>query len=197
MTARIVVVGDVGVDVQVDLTGPLTQVHGGQDSRSRIITRPGGAGGNAAAWMARTNARVSLIARVGDDPAGVLAGRELRSAGVDCLFTLDADRPTCTVVVLVAPDGERTMFSDRGAGAALSPDDITLPDTDRGHLHLSGYLLYDAASRAAGLAALERARTVGWTTSVDPQSSRHLHECGAEQFLDWAGSGRSFAAQRR
>ena len=37
------------------------------------------------------------------------------------------------------------------------------------HLHLSGYVLGDPGSRAAGLAALAAARAAGASTSVDPQ----------------------------
>ena len=78
------------------------------------------------------------------------------------------------------------MLSDRGANAALCPDDVTLePVTGRGHLHLSGYVLLDSASRPAGLAALQRAMTMGWTTSVDPQAASHLAAAGAGNFLSW------------
>jgi sugar/nucleoside kinase (ribokinase family) len=71
------------------------------------------------------------------------------------------------VVVLLA-DGDRTMLSDRGAAARLAPAD--LPSLDGAdHLHLSGYVLIDPASRAAGRAALARARAAGLSTSVDPQ----------------------------
>jgi sugar/nucleoside kinase (ribokinase family) len=78
------------------------------------------------------------------------------------------------------------MLSDRGANAALSPDDVTLePVTGGGHLHLSGYMLLDNASRPAGLAALRRAMAMGWTTSVDPQAASHLAAAGAGNFLSW------------
>ena len=56
--------------------------------------------------------------------------------------------------------GDRTLLSDRGAAALLGPDD--LPDVAGfDHLHLSGYVLLDASSRAAGRAALAAARAAG------------------------------------
>ena len=84
---------------------------------------------------------------------------------------------------LVGP-GDRTLLSDRGAAALLGPDD--LPDVAGfDHLHLSGYVLLDASSRAAGRAALAAARAAGISTSVDPQVAPALAAPGrAAAFLD-------------
>jgi len=62
------------------------------------------------------------------------------------------------------------MLSDRGAAARLDPGDLpSLRGVD--HLHLSGYVLRDAGSRPAGVAALAAARAAGASTSVDPQAT--------------------------
>ena len=53
------------------------------------------------------------------------------------------------------------------------------------HLHLSGYVLLDEGSRAAGLAALSEARRRGWTSSVDPQAAALVAQVGAGVFLEW------------
>jgi sugar/nucleoside kinase (ribokinase family) len=161
---RVVVVGDVAVDVLVEPSSPAVP---GADAPARIRMRAGGAGANTAAWLAHLGADVTLVARVGDDPAGRAATDDLRSAGVRPALTIDPDLPTCTVVVLLA-DGDRTMLSDRGAAARLAPADLpALNGAD--HLHLSGYVLLDPASRATGKAALRAARAAGLSTSVDPQ----------------------------
>jgi sugar/nucleoside kinase (ribokinase family) len=181
---HVTVVGDVGLDVVGKLAGPVVFGH---DTRAQVTVAPGGAGGNTAAWLAKhDDLDVSLIARVGDDEAGRTALAELSAAGIDCRFAVDPVLKTCCVVVLVAPDGDRTMLADRGANAAFSVDDVTLPAIEgRGHLHLSGYVLLDDGSRPAGLAALELARSAGWTTSVDPQAAVHIAAAGAENFLSW------------
>lgn len=180
---HVTVVGDVGLDVVAKLAG---EVVFGQDTRAGVSVAPGGAGGNTAAWLARENVDVSLIARVGDDEAGRTAATELRAAGVGCYFAVDPVLPTCCVVVLVAPDGDRTMLADRGANAAFCEADVRLPTvTGRAHLHLSGYVLLDSGSRPAGLAALAQAKAAGWTTSVDPQAANHIPKVGAETFLEW------------
>jgi len=179
----VTVVGDVGLDVVGKLAGPVVFGH---DTRARVTVTPGGAGGNTAAWLARHDIDVSLIARIGDDEAGRTATSELTAAGIDCRFAVDPALPTCCVVVLVAPDGDRTMLADRGANAAFCVDDVELPPVaGRGHLHLSGYVLLDDGSRPAGLAALRLAQRAGWTTSVDPQAAVHIATAGAATFLSW------------
>lgn len=180
---HVCVVGDVGLDVVAKLTGPVVF---GQDTRAAVQVAPGGAGGNTAAWLAREDLEVSLIARVGDDEAGRSAAAELRAAGVDCRFAIDPVLATCCVVILVGDDGDRTMMADRGANKAFCVEDVVLPRvTGRGHLHLSGYVLLDEGSRAAGLAALAAAGRVGWSTSVDPQASQYITSVGADTFLSW------------
>ncbi|GAA3231301.1 sugar kinase [Pseudonocardia petroleophila] len=169
----IVVVGDLAVDV---LVTPVAPPVPGADVRARIRTVAGGAGANTAAWLAHLGAAVTLVARVGDDAAGRAAAADL--PGVDLALAVDPDEPTATVVVLL--DGDRTMLSDRGAAARLSPADLP-PLDGADHLHLSGYVLLDPSSRAAGLAALAAARAAGLSTSVDPQSAPAL----TPEFREW------------
>lgn len=183
MRPHVCVVGDVGLDVVAKLAGPVVF---GQDSRATVQLTPGGAGGNTAAWLAREDLDVSLIARVGDDEAGRTALAGLRAADVECLFAIDPVLPTCCVVILVGGDGDRTMMADRGANKSFCAADVQLPRlTGRGHLHLSGYVILDDDSRAGGLAALAAAKAAGWTTSVDPQASQHIASVGADTFLSW------------
>ena len=173
--------GDAGLDVVARHTGPIA--HGG-DVRAKVTIEPGGAGANTAVWLAACGASPVLVARVGADSAGRQVHAELTSAGVRCAFAVDPDLATCCVVVLVDENGQRSMLPDRGANARFSPADLDpglLAGPD-GHLHLSGYVLLDATSRPAGLAALQAARDAGWTTSVDPQAAALIHS--AEAFLE-------------
>ncbi|HEY1569842.1 MAG TPA: carbohydrate kinase family protein [Pseudonocardiaceae bacterium] len=163
----IVVVGDAGMDVLVRHTKPITP---GTDQPADVRTAIGGAGANTCAWLARLGATPTLVGRVGDDPAGRLVAGELTAAGVECVLAVDPEAGTCWVVVLVDGHGQRAMLSDRGAGRRLRPADLPPgPLADARHLHLSGYVLLDPASRPAGTAMLAAARDAGLTTSVDPQ----------------------------
>ncbi|WP_433280502.1 carbohydrate kinase family protein [Pseudonocardia xinjiangensis] len=173
---RVVVVGDVAVDVLVAPAGAAVR---GADVPARIRTAAGGAGANTAAWLAYLGAEVTLVARVGDDAAGRAAVADLATAGVLPALAVDSDEPTCTVVVLLDGD-ERTMLSDRGAAGRLVPGDLPALD-GADHLHLSGYVLLGPSSRAAGLAALAAAREAGLSTSVDPQAAPAL----TAEFRHW------------
>jgi sugar/nucleoside kinase (ribokinase family) len=178
--SRIAVLGDVMVDVVVRLSEPLAR---GSDAPAQIRFHGGGSAANTAAWLAAAGAEPVLVGVVGDDERGREARAGLVAAGVDARLVVDPDLPTGTCLVLVGPDGERTMAPDAGANDALSEGDVF--DELRGeggHLHVSGYSLLRAGSRGAAIAAVERASSAGMTVSVDPSSSALL----SAEFLDWA-----------
>lgn len=77
------------------------------------------------------------------------------------------------------------MITDRGAGEALSPED--LPETlfTAGHLHLSGYTLSGGSRRETAKKALRLARGAGLTVSVDPSSVPLLGSMSPDRFLEW------------
>jgi sugar/nucleoside kinase (ribokinase family) len=184
---RVVVVGDVMVDVVAQMAGPPAV---GSDTPAQVRSRPGGSAANVAAWLAVTGVPVTLVARVGDDDAGRSAARKLSAHGADLRLAADAQLPTGTCVVLVDPAGERSMLPDAGANAALAAGDIPAELFAPGaHLHLTGYTLLRDSSREAALHALALARAAGMTISVDPSSAAPLAAAGAGRFLD--GTGRA------
>jgi ribokinase len=163
MTGPLVVLGDLMVDVVARVDRPLAR---GSDTPARVSVLGGGSGANTAAWAAALGTSVTLACRVGDDERGRAAVAELRAGGVDVRAVVDRERPTGTCVVLVEPDGERTMLPDPGA----NDGPYELPADLRGHLHVIGYPLLRAGSRDSALTAIERARAAGMTVSVDPSS---------------------------
>ncbi len=183
----VVVLGDAGVDV---LTVMHSDLQPGTDTTATVRSTGGGAGANVACWLASLGVEVTLMAAVGDDAAGQLCRNELTSSGVRTALAVYPDAATGCVVVLVDPTGERSMLSDRGANLVLSPAD--LPEAlfrPGAHLHLSGYTLLHDGPRAAGLRALQLARAVGMTISVDPASTAPLAAYGPDRFIaDTAGA---------
>lgn len=180
---RYVVVGQWMTDVVASLPGALRE---GTDTAADVRVMGGGAAANTAAWLAHDGHPTTLVARIGDDMLGRAGRAELEDGGVDCALAIDERRPSGTCIVLVGPDGERTMVPDAGANAGLRPgdldDDLFRPGW---HLHLSGYTLLVDGSRMAGLSALDRARLRGMTTSVDVASVGPLADTGAARFLSW------------
>jgi ribokinase len=187
----VVCVGDVMVDVVARLPGDL---HPGSDRPAPIRALGGGAAANTACWLAVGGVDAVLAGRIGTDPFGVWMAADLAGYGVQAALAHDRERATGTCIVLVSPDGERTMVPDAGANAAMTPADLPTSAFRVGrHLHLSGYTLLGGA-RAAGLHALELARSAGMTISVDAASVAPLR--AASDFLDWIGTGLTLLANR-
>ncbi|MEV6524074.1 PfkB family carbohydrate kinase [Longispora sp. NPDC051575] len=173
----VVVVGDLVTDVLASLGGPLTT---GSDTAAAIRETGGGSAANTACWLGALT-DTTLVAVVGDDAAGRARVSEL-TCGNAVRFASAA--PTGTVIVLSTPD-ERSMVTDRGANALLTAADIDAALPGARHLHLSGYVLFDPRTAAAGRHALARARELGATTSVDAGSAGPLRLLGPDRFLDW------------
>lgn len=187
-TSQVVCLGDLMVDVLALLPGPLAI---GSDRPAPISFADGGSAANTAAWLAHLGAPVVFAGRVGDDAFGRAAVQRLRDGGVRTRVSVDPTEPTGVCLVLVSPDGERTMVPSAGANARLGPPELTDPplltSTDR--LHLSGYALLNEGSRPAALAALARASELAIPISVDLASAAPLRELGVEQFLSWLPPG--------
>jgi sugar/nucleoside kinase (ribokinase family) len=96
----------------------------------------------------------------------------------------DPSLATGKVFVLVDGAGERTMITDRGAGEALSPEDLPGSLFRGGHLHLSGYTLSGGSRRETAIKALRLARRSGMSFSVDPSSVPLLRAVGPGFFLE-------------
>ena len=199
MPPRVVVVGDLVYDLLAKVEG---SVAFGTDTFTPIHAAPGGSGANAAAWLARlksvvatetqdTNATTCVdvethfVGRVGDDVFGSSLAGELERAGVRPHLAYDSSLETGKVLVLVDGTGERTMITDRGAGEALSPEDLPESLFCGGHLHLSGYTFSGGSRRDAARDALRLAREAGMSASVDPSSVPLLEAIGAGNFLRW------------
>jgi len=150
-----------------------------------ISTRPGGSAANQAAWMASLGLDVVFAGRAGAADAG-FHRRELARFGVRARLAADDFAATGSIVVLVGPDGERTMITDRGANLRLCPADAPVALLDGvALLHLTGYSFFDPGPRAVvlGLIAQARARDVPFT--VDPGSAAFLGQLAPGAFLEW------------
>jgi len=178
----VVVVGDVINDVIVRPQGPTAL---GTDTPSEIETSPGGSGANQAAWLAALGTPVRLAARVGAADAAAHRAA-LEQLGVETWLVSDARVATGNIVVLVSPDGERSMFTDRGANRALKADDLPSRLLEGAALlHVSGYQLFEPGTRSGVRRLWASALDGGVATSVDPASVAGLRQVGRRPFLEW------------
>ncbi len=187
MTDRkgVVVVGDLLQDLLAKSDGAVAL---GTDTFTEIVSRPGGSGANAAAWLAHLGVETHLVARAGDDVFGRYLADELARSGVTPQVTYDASLETGKVFVLVDGAGERTMITSRGASENLSPND--LPKNlfhHQNHLHLSGYTFSGGTRRETAHQAMTLARQNAMTISIDPSSVPLLKDIGPKNFIDWTG----------
>ncbi len=170
--------GDAVVDVIVEMTRALAP---DDDVPVRTTLVAGGQAANVAAWVAALGGAASVITRLGDDAAGRLVRDALSGRGIDVRTPRRPGR-TGTVVSLVAPDGSRTMASDRGDAIDLTPDDVA-PEWFVGcvWLHLSGYTLLGGSPAAVALRAAACARAAGAAVSVDLSSATLVRHCGTRE----------------
>lgn len=172
MTPRFHLLGDVMVDVTALVVEPINYAS---DTPARVSLQTGGAAANTASWLAHDGQDATLIGAIGDDAFGSLVRHHLNALRVTDLLVTIPGSTTGTCVIIVDASGERTMLPDPGANAGLTPRDLPGAAFRRGdHLHLSGYTLLHADTRAVGLEALRRARKAGMTTSLDPASAAPL-----------------------
>lgn len=182
MRSHVVVVGDVMADIIVKPSGVASP---GSDQPATIAALPGGSAANQATWLAACGVPVCLVARVGRADQAQQT-HILQQAGVNPMLATDPERPTGTLVAFVAPDGERSFFTDRGANDGLTRDDLPDKALDGAALlHLSGYALVAPEPRAAVLDFVAEARRRGLPVTLDPGSAGFLRQIGPEAFLRW------------
>jgi sulfofructose kinase len=127
VSPRLLCVGIAVVDVVTHVSGPL--VPGVKQFAERISTVYGGPATTAAAAAARLGADVGLVAAVGDDERGAALRAELEARGVATGgIVVRMGVPTATSLVIVTPDGERTIVNatDARLRAPLSPDEAAV-----------------------------------------------------------------------
>ena len=121
----------------------------------------GGSAANTMVGVALSGGTAFYSGKVGHDPAGALYRHSMAEAGVE--FEVEADAgPTGICLVLVTPDGERTMQSHLGSSGSLSPRDIQTGRISRSRmLYVEGYLWGSPTTAAAARHAMEAARSAG------------------------------------
>lgn len=162
-TFDLAAVGDVMLDVETELRPPR---HG------PVAVRAGGSTVNAAIAAAEAGASVLLVGRVGADDAGAAIRARLERAGVTAALSVDGARPTGTCLYL--PDG---VVADRGANAALTPEDVPRPLRARSVL-VSGYLLLHENTAPAARKAIDAAEA-DWI-ALDVASPRLVRDSTLE-----------------
>jgi sugar/nucleoside kinase (ribokinase family) len=131
----------------------------------------GGSAANSMAGAAAMGANVAFLGQVAADQLGTIFTHDMRALGVRFdTPPLKGGLPTGRCLILVTPDGERTMNTCPGAAHCLPPSAVDEAAVRSASiLYLEGYLFGPELPRAAMFKAIDIAhaaeRTVAFTLS--------------------------------
>jgi len=123
----------------------------------------GGSVANSCAVAAGMGARVAYLGKVADDALGAAFARDMAATRVHFPTPpLHAGAPTARCLILVTPDGQRTMNTYLGACVAFGEPDVDEAlIADSSILYMEGYLFDPPAAQAAFRRAARAARAAG------------------------------------
>ena len=123
----------------------------------------GGSAANTVAGMAALGAKPAFVGRVANDQLGDVFAHDIRAAGVSFTTTPSGNgAPTGRCLIVVTPDGDRTMNTFLGAAQELTEADLDAASVEAAQiLYLEGYLWDPPAPRAAMRKAIAVARAKG------------------------------------
>ena len=178
------VIGDLVEDVVVWLPTALSY---GTDTPSRIVRTRGGSASNVAVFAATvksdsdTKFRSRLIAQVGNDALGDQLVASLEASSVEPCVVRSGR--TGSIVVVVSPDGERTMLTDRAAATELKQAPKNWHD-GVSVLHVPAYSLFSEPLGAAARECIAVAHEKKITVSIDASSASLIKSFGVTRFRD-------------
>ena len=123
----------------------------------------GGSAANSMAGVAAMGGNVAFIGQIADDQLGTIFDHDMRALGVRFdTPPLASGPPTGRCLILVTPDGQRTMNTCPGASHELTADAIDRElIASASILFLEGYLFGPDKPRAAMMDAIEIAHGAG------------------------------------
>ncbi len=127
------------------------------------IERSGGSVANSIAGLASLGAKCGFIGRVAADQFGGIFRHDIRSLGIEYTTEPATDgAPTARCLILVTPDGERTMNTFLGASVDFTPGDIDAGMIGAAKIvYLEGYLFDKDEAKAAFREAAKLAKAAG------------------------------------
>jgi sugar/nucleoside kinase (ribokinase family) len=137
------------------------------------VETSGGSAGNTMAGFASFGGKGAYIGKVAGDPLGNVFAHDLKTQGVAfATQALALGAPTGRCLILVTPDGQRTMNTFLGAAVELSITDIDAELVAAAAItYLEGYLFDPAQAKAAFRQAAKVAHDAGRRVSLSLSDS--------------------------
>ena len=132
------------------------------------VESSGGSAGNTMAGFASFGGKGAYIGKVADDQLGEVFRHDMKAQGVSHeTVPLAIGAPTGRCLVLVTPDGQRTMNTFLGASVELGPDDIDGDLISSARItYLEGYLYDQQQAKEAFKKAGQLAHDAGHKVSL-------------------------------
>jgi sugar/nucleoside kinase (ribokinase family) len=202
----VVGIGNAIVDIIARCTDDVLARHGVTKGTMRLVdvdtlrtlyadTGPaveisGGSAANTIAGVAAFGGTAGFVGRIADDDFGRIFAHDITAQGVAFpARPVAGGAPTSRSLILVTPDGERTMNTYLGISTEFGADDV---DADlvaaAGIVYLEGYLFDRPEGKAAFRRAVEIARGAGRTVSLT-LSDTFCVDRHRDEFLDLIRSG--------
>jgi sugar/nucleoside kinase (ribokinase family) len=128
------------------------------------VEASGGSAANTAAGLASFGSRVGFVGKVAADQLGDVFTHDIRAIGVhfDRLTGAPDSPATARCLILVTPDGERTLNTYLGVSSLIGPDDIDESlVADAEVVYCEGYLWDLPDAKAAIQKAMDAAHRAG------------------------------------
>jgi sugar/nucleoside kinase (ribokinase family) len=128
----------------------------------------GGSAANTVAVMANLGVPTGFIGKVKDDQLGAVFMHDIRSVGVT--FDVPANQsgdPTGRCLIMVAPDGERSMRTSLGCAQDIDPQDIDAALLMHSDIfYIEGYMWEKTITKQAIVQAIQVAHRAGKRTAL-------------------------------
>ncbi|MCK5777501.1 MAG: adenosine kinase [Rhodospirillales bacterium] len=133
------------------------------EKSGQAIESSGGSAANTLAGVAALGGRAAFAGKVKDDQLGTVFAHDIRAAGVNFTTPMaNEGAPTATCLVLISPDGQRTMQTYLGACVDFAPADLDPDQVKAAEVtYLEGYLWDPDPAREAFLQASKIAHDAG------------------------------------
>jgi ribokinase len=165
--ANVFLFGDINLDISMFV--PEFPQPGQDVYVDKLLFNLGGSATNTGIVISQLGLIPRLLGSVGMDPNGDYLITALKDFGLDSSRVQRKTQiPSGQIFLTVLPDGERTMYSFRGANVLTNPQDIPLvwfETTDL--LHLSGYTFLQNPQRETALSLIATAHEKNIPISMD------------------------------
>jgi sugar/nucleoside kinase (ribokinase family) len=138
------------------------------DHMGPAIEASGGSAGNTTAGVASFGGKAAFIGKVADDVFGKLYRHDMKAIGVHFATPpLAGGAPTARSMILITPDGERTMNTNLAACQELTPEDIDKQTVEAAAItYLEGYLWDPPKAKEAFRRAMRIAHQAGRQVAI-------------------------------